>query len=244
MSRVCVVIPAYEPGPLLRRSLRSVLVQTHADLEVVVVDDGSVEDLAWVRRHEDARVRYLHQPNRGVSVARNVGVAQTEAEWVAFLDQDDEWLPDKLEHQLAIAREHPQAALVATGFAWVLPSGPVVKDCPVLTYAGVLSGEHTVCLSSVLVRREHYLAVGGHPPLLSQQQDSGLILELLRVFGAAATVPATLVRYHVHGANTSRDYATAARRVGCPPGRPRGPRSTQRRRPRPCRHCHRSACRP
>lgn len=75
----------------------------------------------------------------------------------------------------------------------------------------MLSGEHTVCLSSVLVRRERYLAVGGHSPLMLQQQDSGLLLDLLRVFGPAATVADPLVRYHVHRDNTSRDYATAAR---------------------------------
>ncbi len=87
----------------------------------------------------------------------------------------------------------------------------MTKHCPVLDYPGVLSGEHTVCLSSVLVRRDRYLAVGGHSPLLLQQQDSGLLLDLLRAFGPAATVADPLVRYHVHRDNTSRDYATAAR---------------------------------
>lgn len=211
MSRVCVVIPAHEPGPWLQRSLDSVLAQEGVELEVVVVDDGSTEDLSWVAAHADPRVRYVRQPNRGVSVARNVGVALTSADWVALLDQDDEWLADKLARQLALAERQPDAAFIATGFEWVLPSGPVTKHCPVLDYPGVLSGEHTVCLSSVLVRRDRYLAVGGHSPLLLQQQDSGLLLDLLRAFGPAATVADPLVRYHVHRDNTSRDYATAAR---------------------------------
>ena len=210
MSRVCVVIPAHEPGPWLRRSLDSVLAQEGVELEVVVVDDGSTEDLSWVATHADPRVRYVRQSNRGVSVARNVGVALTSADWVALLDQDDEWLADKLARQLALAERQPDAAFIATGFEWVLPSGPVTKHCPVLDYPGVLSGEHT-CLSSVLVRRDRYLAVGGHSPLLLQQQDSGLLLDLLRAFGPAATVADPLVRYHVHRDNTSRDYATAAR---------------------------------
>lgn len=211
MNRVCVVIPVHEPGPWLRRSLGSALAQVGVDLEVVVVDDGSTEDLSWVATHADPRVRYVRQSNRGVSVARNVGVAVTSAEWVALLDQDDEWLDRKLVRQLELAEAQPEAAFVATGFEWVIPSGPVVKHCPVLDYAGVLRGNHTVCLSSVLVRRQHYLAVGGHSPLLLQQQDSGFLLDLLRVFGPAATVPDPLVRYHVHEGNASRDYATAAR---------------------------------
>lgn len=211
MTRVSVIIPAFEPGELLARSVGSVLDQVGVELEVLVVDDGSSQDLSWVAEHPDPRLTYLRQPNRGVSVARNVGVSLARSEWVALLDQDDEWLPDKLARQLALAEKSPAAAFIATGFEWVLPSGPVVKHCPVIDYSGVLSGEHTVCLSSVVVRRERYHAVGGHSPLLRQQQDSGLLLELLRTFGPADTVSDPLVRYHVHSANTSQDYLTAAR---------------------------------
>ena len=121
VPRVSVVVPAYNPGDLLTRSLGSVLAQSMTDLEVVVVDDGSREPQGWVA-DLDARVTYVRQDNRGVSVARNVGVATARSEWVAFLDQDDEWLPDKLAMQLDVVAAGPRAAFCCTGFDWVLSS--------------------------------------------------------------------------------------------------------------------------
>lgn len=93
-----MVIPAYNPGPHLSRSVGSVLAQKFTDWECVVVDDGSVDpvDLAeLVEVADDARIRVHRQLNAGVSVARNVGVGLTDSRWVAFLDQDDVWHPDK-----------------------------------------------------------------------------------------------------------------------------------------------------
>src|SRR5689334_21469319 len=92
---VTVIIPAYNPGPFLERSLGSVLAQSMADLEVIVIDDGGEEDLSWVEQ-ADPRVQLLRQRNAGVSVARNVAAASAASPLLAFLDQDDVWLPEKL----------------------------------------------------------------------------------------------------------------------------------------------------
>lgn len=211
MPHVTVVIPAYNPGAFLRRSLDSVLGQTVTDLECVVVDDGSAEDLTWLNDHPDRRVRYHRQQNSGVSVARNVGAALGRGRLLAFLDQDDEWLPEKLERQVAALRSAPEAAFCYTGFVWVLPTGPAVPEDQQVTYAGLLRGEHHVCLSTLLVDRDRYLAVGGHSPLLVQQQDWDLMLNLMLVFGDPIGVGGSWARYHVHGENASTDYETAAR---------------------------------
>lgn len=211
MPRVSVVIPAYNPGGLLARALESVLAQTMADLECLVIDDGSPQDLAWVRDVADPRVRYVRQANRGVSVARNVGVRLARADHVAFLDQDDEWLPTKIERQVEALAAAPEAAFCHTGFEWVLPGGPAPEVHErAVTYRGLLADQH-VCLSSVLVSRDAYAAAGGHDPLLVQMQDYDLFLRLTMDSPPPVAVREVLVRYHVHGANVSADYASAAR---------------------------------
>lgn len=208
MAAVSVVVPAYNPGDYLRRALGSVLSQTMNDLECVVVDDGSCEDLSWVADHPDSRVRYMRQPNRGVSVARNVGVLNAAGRFIAFLDQDDEWRPAKLERQLRRLGRARDASFCYTGFDWVRGDRAEQADAQEVTYRGLLTDQH-VCLSSVLMERSAYHAVGGHDPLLRIMQDYDLFLRLCRL-GEPVGVEESLVRYHLHDANVSADYAAAA----------------------------------
>lgn len=207
MTRVTAVIPVYRPGRLLERSLGSVLRQTHQDLEVLVVDDGSPEDFIATPGLDDGRVKLLHQPNRGVSAARNRAVWAATGEYVAFLDQDDEWLPRKIEQQLAAADAHPEAAFIHTGFDWVLPDRTVHGDASDISYLDNLTGHGHVCLSTVMVRAEYYAIAGGSDISMAQQQDWDMVLKLLRVFGPAVGIGETLARYFVHGDNASADYA-------------------------------------
>jgi glycosyltransferase involved in cell wall biosynthesis len=98
----------YNSRPWIGLAVDSALEQTVQDLEVIVVDDGSTDggaDVIRERATRDPRVRLLRQENRGPSAARNAGVAEASAPYVAFLDADDRWLPEKLERQLALARE-------------------------------------------------------------------------------------------------------------------------------------------
>jgi len=102
---VSVIIPTYNRGRTLRRAIFSILNQGYADLEVVVVDDGSTDNTAEVMAAiTDPRVRYLPlEKNRGASRARNAGLAAAKGRFIAFQDSDDEWLADKLERQVAAA---------------------------------------------------------------------------------------------------------------------------------------------
>jgi len=99
---ISVIIPTYNRGRLIRRSVESVLAQTWNDLEVIIVDDGSTDDtFQVVQGMEDARVRYLRMPrNSGASAARNYGVQNAKGHLIAFQDSDDQWLPEKLETQM------------------------------------------------------------------------------------------------------------------------------------------------
>lgn len=97
---ISVVIPAFNAEATLERALQSVLSQAHSVSEIIVVDDGSTDSTRVVSERHGAAIRYISQENRGVSVARNRGIAEASEEWIAFLDADDEWLPGKLEEQV------------------------------------------------------------------------------------------------------------------------------------------------
>jgi len=111
-SKVSVVIPTYNRAKLIVNAIESVLAQTHPVREIIVVDDGSTDNTAQVlERYLGAQprlreiVRYFSQPNQGQSVARNKGVKEASGEWIAFLDSDDQWRPEKLELQLSALRK-------------------------------------------------------------------------------------------------------------------------------------------
>lgn len=101
MPLVSVIIPAFNRRPVLERAVRSVLAQTCQDCELIVVDDGSTDGTAGLLEGFNGQVTSLHQENRGVAAARNAGIGRSRGRLVAFLDSDDEWLPEKLSRQVA-----------------------------------------------------------------------------------------------------------------------------------------------
>jgi glycosyltransferase involved in cell wall biosynthesis len=115
-AKVSVVIPTYERAVKVQKGIESVLAQTFSDLEVIVVDDGSTDGTEEILRESFGdRIRYYHQANQGVSVARNKGVELARGEWIAFLDSDDLWAKEKLEWQLkALERFGPQCGACYT----------------------------------------------------------------------------------------------------------------------------------
>ncbi len=133
---VSVVLPTYKRMHLVRRAVHSALWQTFGDLEVIVVDDASPDVTAEVvRQVDDPRLRYVrHETNRGLAAARNTGIAHARGAYIAFLDDDDLWLPDKLEKQLrCFEQSAPSVGAVHCGFLrWqamppyrgVVPTGP------------------------------------------------------------------------------------------------------------------------
>lgn len=201
-AAVSVIIPAYNPGTRLRAALNSVLAQTFKNWDLVVIDDGGQENLSWVASLDD-RISLYRQENHGVSIARNIGAALTSGPLLAFLDQDDEWLPDKLNAQVTAMRGQ---CLSHTDFWFVRDSAAELGQHPgPVTYLSVLAGGPP-CLSSAVVERKAFLMAGGFNGLLAQTQDYDLFLRLL-ARGLASHVASPLVRYHLHDGNASRDYA-------------------------------------
>ncbi|NOQ35372.1 MAG: glycosyltransferase [Methylococcaceae bacterium] len=95
-----VIIPSYNRAELLNRALKSVYAQTHSPDEVIIIDDGSTDNTRELISKNYPHASYLYQENKGVSAARNTGIQEATGEWLAFLDSDDEWLPDKLATQI------------------------------------------------------------------------------------------------------------------------------------------------
>ena len=130
-EQVSVIIPTYDRADCVTRAIDSALAQTHADVEVIVVDDGSTDDTAALVRDTYAgepRVRYTRQENRGVSAARNRGIRLARGAYMALLDSDDAWEPFKLELQLACLDAFPDAGMVWTDMKAVGPAGEVVSE--------------------------------------------------------------------------------------------------------------------
>src|SRR5215469_5159683 len=109
---VSAVIPVYNNGPYIAAALKSVVDQTTPATEIIVVDDGSTDDTAAALRPYRDQIRYVYQTNRGEPSARNQGIREATSTYIAFLDGDDLWLPNKLELQTEYLQRHPECALV------------------------------------------------------------------------------------------------------------------------------------
>lgn len=183
---ISVVIPTYNSASIIGEAIESVLSQSLPPDEVIVVDDGSTDDTAAVCRRFARRVRYLRQENARASSARNNGIASSRGGWLAFLDADDLWEPDKLELQFAALRQHPEADFCVTSVlawsasrqayepcSWQGSLDPLVMRRELLV-RNILTG---LC-SSLLVRREALADVGGFAAGKGSE-DRRLALDLL-----------------------------------------------------------------
>lgn len=119
MDLVSIIIPTFNRNTLLQRALNSIYKQTYSNFEIIVVDDGSTDQTDKMIKDRFPKVRYLPQPNAGVSRARNKGIEIAHGEWFAFLDSDDEWLPQKLANQISLLKSKPDYKICHTEEQWV-----------------------------------------------------------------------------------------------------------------------------
>ncbi|MGA2506575.1 MAG: glycosyltransferase family A protein [Chitinispirillaceae bacterium] len=182
---VAVIIPTYNRAALVERAVRSVLGQTFRDYELVVVDDGSTDGTAELPlfKNSDPRLRCLKIPeNRGVSAARNAGVKATSAPWLAFLDSDDEWLPEKLEKQVRWTIEHPDMHIVQTREIWIRRGRRVNPPKTHEKFEGDLfAASLERCMitpSSVMLRRTLFEQMGGFNESFQACEDYDLWLRV------------------------------------------------------------------
>ena len=200
---VSVIVAVRNGEKYLAEALGSAFAQTYSPLEVIVVDDGSTDGTGLVAT-TDARVVYIRQPNQGVAVARNTGVARAGGEFLAFLDADDLWLPAKLERQVGYLLEHPEAGLVFTHQRLFL--SPDTPEVPGWVARDLMERDHAGFVPSALVvRREVLGAVGPFDPAYEVGEDYDWFVRARDSGLALAVVPETLLLKRVHGSNlTSR----------------------------------------
>ena len=212
--RVSVVIPLYNKANHIARAVGSALAQTHADLELIVVDDGSTDGSRdVVRRFADSRIRLISQANAGVSAARNRGVAEARTELVAFLDADDEWLEDFLQTVMALRARFPEAALWGTAYAMKSFEGrlvPVRIDESIRRHtSGTLINffraavpEQPMNASSMMVLKEALLEAGGFAEDLVRLEDSEMLFRMA-LRHPVAYCPVVKAIYHMEADNRS-----------------------------------------
>jgi hypothetical protein len=207
---VTAVIPTHQRGPLLERTLRSVVRQSNVDLEVVVVDDGSTDDTRQrIWRLHDERVRMVrNETARGVSRTRNRGIEEAGGEWLAFCDDDDVWAPDKLISQVQAAREtgtswsytgHVNITVQDEVIGGAPPSPPEVVRRDLAQTNLIPGGGSNVLALTDLVRR-----LGGFDVRLGILEDWDLWIRLARE-APPAWIPRPLIGYRIHGTNSSRN---------------------------------------
>jgi glycosyltransferase involved in cell wall biosynthesis len=208
--KISVIIPAYNAEHYIAKAIESCLSQTYAPHEIIVIDDGSTDGTAAVAESFPSPVRVIRlAENMGVSVARNRGVQASTGDWLAFLDADDWFLPEKLEHQRRCVLENPQAVLIYTGFHIIGFDGSKSDGrffmpqeiWPMLRYRDRLH------LSTVLLRRDTFDSIGGFDPSLRRCQDWDLWLRLVARYSVEsfAAVPEPLAVYRrVAGSLSSR----------------------------------------
>jgi len=162
--KISVVVPTYNRRELLKRALLSVFSQTSLPAEVTVIDDGSTDKTGAMIRKEFPQVNYYYQENSGVSVARNLGIQQSTGDWLAFLDSDDEWLPEKLANQKALLIANPDHKVCHTEESWIRNGISVNVD---KKYAKTGGWIFTHCLplcamspSTVMIHRSVFEDVG------------------------------------------------------------------------------------
>ena len=217
MVDVTVIIPTHNRRRLLARTLHSVLAQKDVDLEVVVVDDGGLDDTAsLIESLDDARVRFVRHPeSRGVSAARNSGIERATSAWLAFVDDDDLWAPDKLCSQLGALAADPSAGWSCTGSVnidaqcqisgWATPPrDPAVADL-LLRQNWVPGGG-----SGVMASRDLTLEIGGFDEALSNIADWDFYIRLA-LRAPLAPVFRPHLGYYIHTQGMAHGVERSAR---------------------------------
>ncbi|MEA2336204.1 MAG: hypothetical protein QOE82_211 [Thermoanaerobaculia bacterium] len=205
MKTISAIIPTYNYGRFLREAIDSVLSQTYQVLELIVVDDGSTDDTPQILASYGDRIRAIFQSNGGVGAARNTGIAAARGEYLAFLDSDDIWLPDKLEKEIALFDADPTLGLVHCGAETFDNSGKVlyVSLSGLQGWVGpdLLRLDQTVIAapgSGTTVPKRVAEEIGGFDPRLQPSEDWDFCYRIAARY-RVGYVPEILVRYRMHG---------------------------------------------
>ncbi len=221
MVKVSVIIPAYNGDRYLAAAIDSILAQTYRDLEIIVVDDGSTDNTPQVAQQYGTAVhavQYVSQSNQGVAASRNLGMAKARGDYIAFLDQDDVFLPHKLSSQVGMLEQDDNLGIVNSGWQITDEQGHIKaavqpwQQIPDLTAANLIIWK-PVFLGAMLFRRSWLERVSGFDISLEQTPDVDLVMRLAKLDCPAAWVEQTTVQYRQHEANASKNTLLQAQEL-------------------------------
>ena len=222
--RISAVIPAYNSAGFIADAIASIRAQTVPVSEIIVVDDGSRDHTAERVRALGEDIHLIEQSNQGPSAARNRGIEAAGGDWIAFLDADDQWLPDRLERQFAVLARHPDVALVAGDMREIDAHDAVICDSvlarhglreafdehPVPRAAARLLEKNFIPTGTVLARRDILRALGGFRTDIRYGEDLELWVRIA-LQHPIVMLPEVMMLRRQHGANATRDEAPMLR---------------------------------
>lgn len=213
MSSVSVVIPTFNRADFLLRALESVLAQTFQDMEIIIVDDGSRDHtkksvLGVIEEKRGVYIHYVWMENGGVAAARNRGVQEASGRWIAFLDSDDVWMPEKLSRQVEFLGDHPEIRIVYTQERWIRNGRRVNAPKSYARYGGdVFLRCLPVCMigaSSVLLEKDLFEKMGGFNPIFPLCEDYDLWLRMSNRYEVGFIDEELIWKYGGHSDQLSR----------------------------------------
>jgi len=180
--KISVIIPTFNRKKTLGRAIQSVLNQSLSPFEILIIDDGSNDGTEeWVKENFQ-NIKYIYQNNHGVSSARNIGIENAYGDWIAFLDSDDEWLPNKLDKQVKAIDSNPKMKFFHTNEIWIRNGVRVNQMKKHKKYGGYIFEK---CLdicrispSSVLIKKEVFDNIGNFDESLRVCEDYDLWLRI------------------------------------------------------------------
>lgn len=204
MIKVSVIMPAYNAGETIKEALESLLVQSFAEWEAIIVDDGSTDDtlaIATQFAQQDARIRVLSQANRGVCAARNAGIHAAKFDWLLFLDADDWILPQHLEKLTQAVENNPNLDAVYGGWTKVAPDGQVILDEEFsFQPSGIFAALAHNCVLAIhccIVRKAIAIEVGGFDTTLVTCEDWDFWQKIARTGAVFGEIPEASACYRI-----------------------------------------------
>jgi glycosyltransferase involved in cell wall biosynthesis len=190
MKKITAIITTHNRAAMLASAIKSVLNQTFKDFELLIVDDASEDKTEEVvKTFVDNKIRYIKistEDSKGGNYARNIGIKEAKAEFVAFLDDDDEWLPEKLEKQLDIFKKNEKIGLVHAGLFYVSADNKILGEC-IFSGRGDLSKEILVSniiigpTSTMMIRKKDLEKAGLFDIKMPAHQDYDICIRLCQV---------------------------------------------------------------
>ncbi len=216
---ISVVIPCYNAERFIARAIQSVLAQHLRPKEIIVVDDGSTDDVKTIISSYGDQVQYIYQENAGSGKARNVGINIASSEYIAFLDSDDYWDAEHLETMLQTLKDTPAACLVYCGKKWVDENGILLTNAFKQNnfpggwiFRQMFESNYISSSSVVLARKEALVKAGmfGESQKLRNAQDYHLWLRMSAMYTLASSSQET-VNYRRHDSNRTQDEVSRQR---------------------------------